>query len=381
MKLSHILASLLTLMVTTSSAFGSEGGATLYINFDGATLSPGWDNATADMSSLVWSQGLESLTVPAFERGASARDEIIQCIEDGYAPFAVDVVAERPARGKYIMVLVGGSNDMLGYHGSTSGVSPFTGEYIDDAVVFVFAESVSNRSRAICETAVHESGHALGLDHAYVCEDPMSYLYGCGPKSFQDVDAYCGEYEERACEGGAETQNSYRYLASTFGLRDERDDGRVEADEPIDEPIDIVTEPVPTEVEPGPETNPEPDPWVEPDPWTEPGRSRDASAPDLYVYGPDDGDLVGGDTYVHIVLWADDDTGIADIELGWATPEDTYILSCSDMPDELPAMCSRDGNYYIFTLLVGTGERAFAVRATDAAGNETVSDTRMLTFG
>jgi hypothetical protein len=376
MKLSHILASLLTLVATTSSAFGAENSATLFINFDGAILSPGWDNSAGNMSSLVWAQDLESLTVPEFANGIASRDKIVQCIKDGYAPFAIDVVTERPARGDYIMVVVGGSNDMLGYHGSTSGVSPFTGSLIEDAIVFVFAESVDNRSGAICDTAVHESGHALGLDHAYLCEDPMSYLFGCGPKSFQDVDAYCGEYDARACEGGSETQNSYQYLATTFGLRD--DDA-----EPVDlepEPIDL--EPEPVEPEPGPE-NPEPDPWTDPEPWIEPEPdppARDAAAPDLYVYGPDNGETVDGDTYVHIVLWAADDTGIADIELGWATPDDTYIFSCNDMPDELPVMCTRDGNYYVFSLLVGTGERAFAVRATDDAGNETVTDARVLTF-
>ena len=34
-----------------------------------------------------------------------------------------------------------------------------------------------------------ETGHTFGLDHAFLCADPMTYLDGCTlPKQFQDVD-------------------------------------------------------------------------------------------------------------------------------------------------------------------------------------------------
>ena len=59
--------------------------------------------------------------------------------------------------------------------------------------------------------------HAWGLEHEFKCEDPMTYLYGCGEKSFQDGDYPCGEYEARACECGGASQNAYQYILDLFG--------------------------------------------------------------------------------------------------------------------------------------------------------------------
>src|SRR5690606_14824245 len=36
-------------------------------------------------------------------------------------------------------------------------------------------------------------------------------------KSFQDIDAPCGEYSARACSCGGNTQNSYQHIMDTFG--------------------------------------------------------------------------------------------------------------------------------------------------------------------
>jgi hypothetical protein len=45
----------------------------------------------------------------------------------------------------------------------------------------------------------------------------MTYLYGCGDKTFQDGAYPCGEYEARACECGGADQNSYQYILGLFG--------------------------------------------------------------------------------------------------------------------------------------------------------------------
>jgi hypothetical protein len=48
----------------------------------------------------------------------------------------------------------------------------------------------------------------------------MTYLYGCGPKSFQNVAAQCGEDGPRTCDcTGSSTQNSVQMLTAIFGLR------------------------------------------------------------------------------------------------------------------------------------------------------------------
>jgi hypothetical protein len=48
----------------------------------------------------------------------------------------------------------------------------------------------------------------------------MTYLWGCGDKSFQDVDADCGEDGPRTCSCGGNTQNSVRMLLQYLGPRD-----------------------------------------------------------------------------------------------------------------------------------------------------------------
>src|SRR5690606_29976970 len=72
--------------------------------------------------------------------------------------------------------------------------------------------------RTLCEVTAHEVGHAAGLEHEYLCEDPMTYLRGCGEKSFQDVSSRCGTTEPRDCVCGP-TQNTVAHLFDTFGPR------------------------------------------------------------------------------------------------------------------------------------------------------------------
>jgi hypothetical protein len=85
----------------------------------------------------------------------------------------------------------------------------------------VFERLFRGHVRRLCEAALHEIGHALGLDHAYDCADPMSYLSGCGRKHFQDREVDCGEYEPRPCESGM-SQNSHQHLLLHVGPRHDR---------------------------------------------------------------------------------------------------------------------------------------------------------------
>ena len=62
-----------------------------------------------------------------------------------------------------------------------------------------------------------EALRLLGLDHATACHDLMSYE-DCGAKSFVDTSSACGEFEERTCDSGKPTQNSYRKLVEAVGL-------------------------------------------------------------------------------------------------------------------------------------------------------------------
>jgi hypothetical protein len=132
--------------------------------------------------------------------------------------------------------VIGGRASQLGLDDRwTNGVGPHSGRVIPNAIVFIFSK-VGTGERDVnnlCAVTAHEVAHALGLDHSFKCGDIMSYwLDRCGKRRFMDVDAACGEEEERDCANGDETQNSYRRLGQLVGFRTQPEP------EPEDEPED-----------------------------------------------------------------------------------------------------------------------------------------------
>ena len=165
----------------------------------------------------------EDVTIPRFGGGDRAWRGIVGCVREHYAPFQVEVVDQKPARGEFITAVVGGRASQLGLDDRwTNGVGPHTGRVIPKAIVFVFSK-VGTGERDIdnlCAVTAHEVAHAIGLDHSFKCGDVMSYwLDRCGRRQFLDADAPCGEEEARKCAGGARTQNSYRRLGALVGFR------------------------------------------------------------------------------------------------------------------------------------------------------------------
>ena len=196
---------------------------TVYLRRDGGTLTAGWDDSRRDVSSIAWQgEDGESVTIPKWRGGDRRWKRVVACVRERFAPFAVDIVERRPASGDYVIVMVGGNSALLGFGGMVSGLSPYTGEVVARGVSYVFPENMRHDVEGTCVGILHEVGHTLGLDHAYLCEDPMSYLSGCGKKTWQDADTACGEEDPRECGDGEATQNSYRRLAATVGLRGER---------------------------------------------------------------------------------------------------------------------------------------------------------------
>ncbi|MCA9680031.1 MAG: hypothetical protein KC464_33680, partial [Myxococcales bacterium] len=198
---------------------GVARGVTVYLDPDGGTVTGGWDDAATGVSSIALGVAGERVTVPAWRGGARRWQQVVQCVRDRFAAFAIDVVTDRPAGDDYTLVLVGGRPSLFGYPSSVSGVAPYSGEVMRGAIAFVFSDVVESEVEQTCTGILHEVGHTLGLDHEYLCEDPMSYLWGCGEKRFQDQVAACGEEEERSCGNGEATQNSYRTLVAAVGLR------------------------------------------------------------------------------------------------------------------------------------------------------------------
>jgi hypothetical protein len=169
----------------------------------------------------------DDVRIPRFGGGDRAWNGIVACVREQFAPFQIDIVDQKPARGQFITAVVGGRASQLGLDNRwTNGVGPHTGRVIPNAIVFVFSK-VGTGERDVdnlCSVTAHEVAHAIGLDHTYKCGDMMSYfLDRCGKRRFMDTDSPCGEDEPRRCAGGARTQNSYRRLGELVGFRESPD--------------------------------------------------------------------------------------------------------------------------------------------------------------
>ncbi len=223
--------------VGISTAVGenvSQERPVIYLNREGATLTSGTDDSSRNVSSVVGAAGLVQYEAAPFTGATRRWNDIVSCVQDRFEAYDVNVVDQRPIEGDYIMVMIGGRPGDLaratGHEGRAvsrlRGVAPMGRVPIDDAVVFVFSQSMSHDARVTCETAVQEVGHAFGLDHVLDCHDPMTHLASCGRRTFRDSDTPCGENEPRTCVSGQATQNSHRYLLDVLGPR-EASDGRV----------------------------------------------------------------------------------------------------------------------------------------------------------
>jgi hypothetical protein len=201
--------------------FDNRPSKVIFMERRAVELKPGDDYAAQGVSSVLQNAGNKPVRTRAFSGGDAKWKSIMTCVKQMFAPFDVAVTDERPRDDQFLMVLVGGKPGDIGvtdgHH--VSGLAPFNGAVIPRAVVFAFAATVNNDVRAVCETVAMEVAHAYGLDHEYHCKDVMTYLRGCGTKTFVDFDAPCGEGKKRACEGGSKTQNSFRRLADVLGAR------------------------------------------------------------------------------------------------------------------------------------------------------------------
>jgi hypothetical protein len=195
---------------------------TLVLEDSPVTLYPGPDDAPTGMSAVIFAHHPQGpVTLPGWKGSKSGWKKLVACVKKMSAPFDVAVTETPPADDlEYMLVAVGGKPKDIGLDDKhVSGLAPFNGGVIPRAVVLAFSAAVKHDVRVTCETIAMEVAHAYGLDHEYLCKDVMTYLSGCGAKSFVDKDAPCGEKKARVCKGGAPTQNSYRRLMTVLGPR------------------------------------------------------------------------------------------------------------------------------------------------------------------
>jgi hypothetical protein len=190
-------------------------GSIIFMNKNGGTYyGANFEDATSNQSTIV--NGTDN--VPPFPYSAAVWDDVMDCMQEIFAPYDVVITDVDPGNVEHFESVVTSEPSAIGQPNYVGGVAPFSCGVIDNAIVWTFASVWGPSARDICETAAQETAHAFGLDHEYYCPDPMTYLFGCGNKAFRDYNAPCGEDGPRSCTcGGASTQNSHDEIMAIFG--------------------------------------------------------------------------------------------------------------------------------------------------------------------
>ncbi|MCB9559326.1 MAG: Ig-like domain-containing protein [Kofleriaceae bacterium] len=187
-----------------------------YINKNGGTYSPGNDDARTNRSSIVSGPS----TIAPWNVSASGWSTVKSCIVSMFSRWNVTITDVDPGNVPHYEIVIAGRPQDIGMQSGVGGVSPFTSNcsVIPNSIVYTFATVYGSAYQEICETAAQEIAHSFGLDHENYCKDPMTYQTGCGSKTFQDYNAPCGEYSNRACYCNGNTQNSVSMLNTRLGI-------------------------------------------------------------------------------------------------------------------------------------------------------------------
>jgi hypothetical protein len=318
-------------------AFAGPGQPPLkvFLNRNGGTYRPGQDDSRQNTSIVP----RQTSTIPAWTFGDTRWQQLKDCVTNQFSRFNVQiVVTEPPSNERYVEHVVGGRPEHVGLPNGVGGVAPidnFNCRVIDVAVNYTFSEVYGGNVQAICETAAQEIAHSFSLDHELHCPDPMTYLGGCGAKTFRDVNAQCGEFQPRACNCNRPSQNSVQIMLEKLGPAGSG----------------TVDPPPPTETVP----------------------------PVVSITSPADGATLPQDSTVVITASATDNAGIAATELVWDFTGD--VFGCPVNFGGGAVTCTRTGNVSTWNIRVGQGQRRFSVRARDTSGNVAETAKRTINLG
>ncbi|MBL0219703.1 MAG: hypothetical protein IPQ07_38285 [Myxococcales bacterium] len=192
----------------------------IYLNRGGAVLWPGDANDARTQTSSIVS---EPTSIGSWDVDDDLWAETVACVRDIYRPFDVTITDEDPGDAPHMEAIFGGHPNDVGLPDNVAGVSPFMEDcsVIDSSIVFTFTDVMPDDARTMCEVMAQEIAHSYGLDHEMLASDPMTYLPYAGERTFQDIEAPCGENGNRLCGIGGtmcrRTQNSVQLLTQRLG--------------------------------------------------------------------------------------------------------------------------------------------------------------------
>ena len=180
-------------MIASSTAFQASE-LMIYLNFDGATIRPGPENAGNLPSSIV------RCNCPAPTLTQAQKDEVIKRVADDYSPFNIRVTTDQAEFLAYPsqfreMVIVTTFPGVVGFPNGVGGVAPWVGDRfrLPNSTSFGCASAFGNDPTDVASTISHESGHQLGLDHQHRFSPTCDFFgeyhpgFGSGPLAFNPI--------------------------------------------------------------------------------------------------------------------------------------------------------------------------------------------------
>lgn len=370
--------------------------AVIYLNGDGAPiLGSRIDDPSQNRASALDEH--RRIAVPPFAGTPEAWGQIVACVKKGFAPFAVDVVTARPPGKDYSMVVVGGSPSLVKGADTMGGFAPMGDGFDRQLIAFVFSDALRDDVAKVCQGVLHESGHLLGLDHVYACEDPMSYL-SCGEQRFSPAEEPCGESEPRACKyprGAAPTQSSARLLGMYVGWRGGKPPVPDEPAPPAHHALPVIAalEGVVDQDDATPKASDRPTALSSDEDNAAAAAARADAARAVRVAKKAAATAAAslevrahreqrGNAMIEIVVEARSDRHIQDAALRWSSPAEELTFGCGELaltktPD---ATCRRQGNVFVFHIRAGVGQRGVRALAPNDDGLWLISNQAVLSF-
>lgn len=200
----------------------AAASGTLFINFDGANLSPGNDNAPNNTTQMPSQYAQQNY--PAYGDGPK-RAATFQSVVTDWSPFNVLITDVRPNSGPYHMCMTGPGKGN-GLPNGVLGIAPLDcNDGQKNNIVYAFHSANDQFPASTQATTIsQELAHAFGLEHVTQPSDIMNPFNAGGDPAFLDecfnIDGggngiLCGSQHSQFCS--QTTQNSYQELLGFFG--------------------------------------------------------------------------------------------------------------------------------------------------------------------
>ena len=176
---SKVAACALCLWFAPGSVLGQEPGGTLFVNFDGAVIGGGPDDATTNSSELAEQFGFTG-EYPPWGGSEAQRTALMGAVAADWAPFDVAVVDARPSEGDYAMTMVGPADHPFGMGTNSTGpIDCMDANPRNIAFVFFSADDLGgSASVGVQATEIsQEFAHGFGLEHVSGSEAQADIMF------------------------------------------------------------------------------------------------------------------------------------------------------------------------------------------------------------